>query len=565
MEKTKCTCQKQSRDVMRYLWCYSTVLTLWLPSIQPATIAMSGSDVTDYLNRYGYMKAHDPQTGALTSEQYYITAIKKFQRMAGINETGRIDEKTRQVMSLPRCGNPDDVELGGGARRRRYALQGSKWHKTELTYRISEYPIGIPKGEVDDEISKALQVWADVAPLRFRPQKYGIVDLDIKFVRGSHGDGNPFDGRGRTLAHAFFPMYGGDAHFDEDEDWTINLEHGVNLFQVAAHEFGHSLGLSHSDISSALMAPFYRGYQKNFKLDEDDVRAVQELYGIPRRLPPSTSRPVVTSRGPPLNVPSICRDPSIDAIVMTADGRTYIFKGADYYRLNDYGIDESYPRTIASDWGGIQGPIDSALHWDNGYTFIFKGDSYWKFYNLNLIYSRKISDGFQGVPNDIDASFVWGGNGKTYFIKGSHYWRYTENSVDKGYPRPLSVWNGLPPRVDAAIKWRNGRTYFFSGNDYYRYNDVEFDIDDTYPRKIGNWWLGCPDAKTVGQLVQGTQTGNNQKISNDVDEQFLTVDGTETVSTTTLVTDLSNRTPTLVFNRLSLLMLILFSLGTASR
>lgn len=42
------------------------------------------------MNRYGYMKAHDPQTGALTSEQYYITAIKKFQRMAGINETGML-------------------------------------------------------------------------------------------------------------------------------------------------------------------------------------------------------------------------------------------------------------------------------------------------------------------------------------------------------------------------------------------------------------------------------------------------------------------------------------------
>ena len=61
-------------------------------------------------------------------------------------------------------------------------------------------------------------------------------------------------------------------------------------------------------------------------------------------------------------------------------------------------------------------------------------------------------------------------------IAGNQYWRYTENNVDRGYPRPLSVWSGLPPRIDAAIKWRNGRTYFFSGSQYYRYNDVEFNV-----------------------------------------------------------------------------------------
>lgn len=33
-------------------------------------------------------------------------------------------------------------------------------------------------------------------------------------------------------------------------------------------------------------------------------------------------------------------------------------------------------------------------------------------------YPKKISDGFQGIPSDVDAAMVWGGNGKIYFFKG---------------------------------------------------------------------------------------------------------------------------------------------------
>ena len=58
---------------------------------------------------------------------------------------------------------------------------------------------------------------------------------------------------------------------------------GYNLFKVAAHELGHSLGLEHSHIYGSIMVPDYAGFRGSddlFKLGEDDVRAIQVLYGV---------------------------------------------------------------------------------------------------------------------------------------------------------------------------------------------------------------------------------------------------------------------------------------------
>lgn len=56
---------------------------------------------------------------------------------------------------------------------------------------------------------------------------------------------------------------------------------GTNLFLVAAHELGHSLGLFHSANAEALMYPVYKSSTDlaRFHLSQDDVDGIQSLYG----------------------------------------------------------------------------------------------------------------------------------------------------------------------------------------------------------------------------------------------------------------------------------------------
>ena len=110
-----------------------------------------------------------------------------------------------------------------------------------MTYRISRYPTkGLSRKEVDKEIAKALKVWSDVTDLKFRQKDSGPVHIDINFASRDHGDGDPFDGEGGTLAHAFFPVFGGDAHFDDSESWTINSYKGTNLLPVMKLKSTHN-------------------------------------------------------------------------------------------------------------------------------------------------------------------------------------------------------------------------------------------------------------------------------------------------------------------------------------
>ena len=490
----------------------------------------SKSDAFFYLASFGYIDApKNENTAQLMTDSALTKAIRGFQEFAGLNVTGTLDAKTVELMNTPRCGIRDNVGPSSNARRKkRYAHQGSRWNKRDLTYRITSYPSTsrLKKRDVDDQVKKAFQLWENATNLRFTRKKSGSVHIEIRFERREHGDGDPFDGAGGTLAHAFFPIYGGDAHFDDDEYWTIDDFRGTNLLQTAAHEFGHSLGLSHSDVRAALMAPFYRGYEPNLELHSDDIKGIQAIYGEKDKGTP-TKRPVrPTSRpGRPSNDNDLCEDGGrVDTIFSDDDGNFYAFKGSYYYLLTDDSIADGYPRRIGDDWPGLPNNIDAAVTWpSNGYTYFFKGRLYYRFdvnKNPSEGYPKTIEDKFPGIPDDVDAAFVWGGNGKIYFFKGDQYWRFDPKKkipVSDAYPRDIRNWD-LPPGISAATKWKNNYSYFFHGTKYYRFNDRKFTLDKgdpEFPRPSGPWWFGCKADEFTSKALR---RGESLVVTNGYDE-----------------------------------------------
>ncbi len=92
-----------------------------------------------------------------------------------------------------------------------------------------------------------------------------------------------------------------EVRFDLDETWIDNPQaRGILLLNVACHEFGHAIGLSHNSVKNNLLNPYYSAAIS--KPQSEDIRQVVSLYGGPVATPAPGPTPGTPSSGAPLAI-----------------------------------------------------------------------------------------------------------------------------------------------------------------------------------------------------------------------------------------------------------------------
>lgn len=252
-----------------------------------------------------------------------------------------------------------------------YATVGDGWDgpgygPADLSYFLSAGSADLSVPLQLGEIARAVGEWSHYVDVQW--ERAGGAgeprSLSILWGPSQHGDGFPF--AAEILAHAFYPApaapepIAGDIHFNDAFDWGAGDPARYDVFTVALHEAGHSLGLAHSSNPSSVMYPMYRGIVSG--IDAEDIAALQSLYAPAPGLSIGWHE---TAIGSAIDGGAIEHD---GAFTVSASGRD-VWDAADDFRF--------VSRTLRGD-GDLIARVDSleAVHrWSKAGVMIRGGDS----------------------------------------------------------------------------------------------------------------------------------------------------------------------------------------------
>ncbi|XP_050533432.1 matrix metalloproteinase-2-like [Daktulosphaira vitifoliae] len=498
-------------------------------------------ETLEFMQKFGYLDQSGPKS--LISTEAIMDALKLVQKFGGLKETGNLNNETLKLMKSKRCGVSDVDQSKSQMRKKRFSISSSGWNKRSLSYYISHITPKLKVEGVKEEVQRAFQKWGKYSYLRFSEISTNDADIIISFGNNNHGDQYPFDGPGNVLAHAFFPemgLLGGDIHFDESEDWTLdvnnNENNGVNFYSVAIHEMGHSLGLGHSSEPDSIMNPYYKGPRLQ-EIGYDDMLGMHSLYvtrtltnEVKTTMPPSkvpknphvhwstfsdencTDDDVVTPESITTPKPN---SPTKDGIsdckgnfnaLSCLRGQIFLFKDDLLWRLNEPGkVLPRYPVKMLKFFNTLSNNIENDIKIDAAYErpdsniVMFSGTKYFVFNGNHLIENspRLIIDyKFPRFVTKVDAAMVYGNPSLTYLFSGEYYWIYDDQtkSLLQKHRYIKEQFRGVKTPIDDILTW-NGAIYFFNGNQYWDYDWVQNKTKSGYPKNASEFLFGsnCRD------------------------------------------------------------------------
>nr|XP_033770880.1 matrix metalloproteinase-9 [Geotrypetes seraphini] len=271
------------------------------------------------------------------------------------------------------------------------------------------------------------------------------------------------------------------SNYDTDKKWGFCPDQGYSLFLVAAHEFGHALGLEHSSVHDALMYPMY-SYIEDFHLHPDDIAGIQFLYGPDPNPPKPTSETPDETTTPELTTTTTeiapvdptnnaCKMKSFDAIT-EIQGELHFFKDGKYWKISAVGQGAiKGPLQISDAWPALPATIDTAF--EDLLTkklFFFSGRSFWVYTGKTVLGPRSLEK--LGLGKDVEkiSGSLQRGQGKVLLFNEEKYWRLDVKAqvVDKGYPRDTDeAFAGVPTDSHDVFLYKD-KYYFCQDRFYWR-------------------------------------------------------------------------------------------------
>ena len=221
-----------------------------------------------------------------------------------------------------------------------YSTRGYFWGVSTVRYYVNPQNVYVPEAEAIAAIRSGADAWNSQSNANIHLDYAGTSSGSSLTLNGVNEVFFRNDASG-YIAEAYW-WYDGTGHlidadivFHENYAFYTTLtgcSNGYYIENTATHEFGHVLGLAHSDAGEATMWPYSGSCETvRMTLDSDDVAGIESLY------PPSQNGGVVVGPDAPSdpiptnNATGVSTSPTLSWVAAGAESYDIYLNGALYW------------------------------------------------------------------------------------------------------------------------------------------------------------------------------------------------------------------------------------------